>query len=625
MCGIVGIVRFDDAPVERSTLDRARDRLAHRGPDDAGTWISADGSVGLAHRRLSILDTSEAGHQPMASVDGRYIVSFNGEIYNYLDLRRELADRGYVFRTRCDTEVIPAAFDAWGPACVERFIGMFAFGIWDTRERRLFLARDRLGIKPLYYAARPGVFLFASRLGALLAFPDCPRNLDEQALSFYLEVGWVPGPWSILGGVRKLLPGHTLLVQDGAAQDRTYWSLRNVRVDPSLEEAPEEEVADRLDALLRESVKLRLLSDVPLGAFLSGGIDSSTVVALMSRLSDTTPQTFSIGFEDSFYNEAPYAANVARHLGTRHHERIVRSNDVLQVLDRYATSYDEPLADYSGLPTMMLSEFTREHVTVALSGDGGDELFAGYEEYRYLSAMRPAYSAPRPVRGFAGRLLSAVGNHRLAVLGGAMGQDDPVGTFAFLRSIIRDHGLSTLMESRMQRLEELYRDALAGFENDDPVAQACRLDATYYMVDSILQKVDVASMAFGLEARVPVLDHRVVEFAFSLPLRFRMQRGTQKVALRNVLSRYVPAELFERPKTGFGIPLREWFRGELRGMIEEELAPARIEALGLVKPDGVRALLDLHLSGRRDVHAVLWALLALVRWHRHILTTGSGT
>ncbi|MFQ5786656.1 MAG: asparagine synthase (glutamine-hydrolyzing) [Thermodesulfobacteriota bacterium] len=621
MCGCVGFFNLNDKPVDQDSLIKARDVLSHRGPDDAGVWISPNRAVGMAHRRLSIIDLSSAGHQPMVSRDGRYVITYNGEVYNFQELRCVLEGIGYDFYTNSDTEVILNAYSQWGDKCVDRFIGMFTFGIWDARKNGLFLARDRMGIKPLYYYSSGTVFIFASRLSALLVHPACPRDIDQEALGLYLEMGFVPAPWSMLKDVKKLQPGYTLWIDEKGLKNQCYWSLDALPLNTSIERATDDELVEHLDSLLRESVQLRLISDVSLGAFLSGGIDSSVIVALMCQVSTKPVQTFTIGFTEGKYDESMYAHNIANYLGTNHHERIMKSHDLISLLDKNTIHFDEPFADWSSLPTMLVSKFAKEHVTVCLSGDGGDEMFAGYRYYSILSRLRPFYSLPRSISSIVGRTLVNIGDHRLTLLGQSLCQSNLLNSFSFMRSMIKDYGRKTLFKKDVIGIGDLFRERCRNFPTLDDISKACRLDAAYYLPDDILQKVDVASMSVSLEARVPILDHRVVEFAQSLPIRFKQRHGQSKWLLKRVLSRYLPTKLFDRQKGGFGVPIREWFRNELKEMIQDELSPSRIKRFDDLDNDGVQRLLDLHLSGRRDTHPMLWNLMSLLQWDEKIRRT----
>ena len=616
MCGIVGCWQKDDTKVDSEMIVKMRDTMVTRGPDDEGIWVN--GAIGLGHRRLSILDLSSKGHQPMASECGRFIIVYNGEVYNFREIRSELMSSGYRFQSNSDTEVVLKAYMHWGEKSVDRFVGMFAFGIWDVEKQCFFLARDRMGIKPLYYYMGNKVVLFASRISALLTHADCPKDIDIDALGLYLQIGFVAAPWSIIKGVKKLQPGHYAWIDMEGVREHCYWSINTITIDNSLNRTSEDENVERLDFLLREAVKLRLISDVPLGAFLSGGIDSSVVTAIMCQLSSKSPKTFTIGLKDSRYDESGYAMEISKHLGTDHYEYIIDSSDLLQLLDDNTIHYDEPFADFSSLPAMMVSRLSRKQVTVCLSGDGGDELFAGYHYYSILSKLQYLYYLPPFLRKTSGRIISLVKNHNFSLLGQSLCQANVIESFAFMRSMIKDYGQETILEGETLSIKDLFTQRSKLFSQLDDVSRVCRLDAAYYLADDILQKVDVASMSVGLEARVPILDHRVVEFAMSLPMKHKLHRGQSKYLLKKVLSRCVPPRLFERPKGGFTLPLREWFRGELKEMIQDELSPSRVRDFGYLKPEGVKRLLDLHLSGQRETHPMLWLLMSLLRWNEQV-------
>jgi len=616
MCGIAGFWNLDGAEADETVAKIMRDRLRSRGPDDAGTWVQGD--VAFAHRRLSILDLSSAGHQPMSDGRGR-VITYNGEVFNFVELRAELNRFGHVFKTGTDTEVLLAAYHQWGERCVDRFLGMFAFAIWDQQRGGIFLARDRLGKKPLYYHhSSHHCFAFASRLGSLVLHPGCPRELDPEALALYLEAGYVPAPLAMLRGVRKLRAGHTMWVDRTRVVESCYWSVDGVEVDDDLTRRPHE-VVERLASLIDNSVKDRLVSDVPLGALLSGGTDSAAVVAAMRRVSDAPPLTFTIGFEEGAYDESGAAAEVAALLGTRHHSKIMRSADLLALLDEHAVHYDEPFADWSSLPTMLVSRFAREHVTVCLSGDGGDELFSGYPYYNYLRRLGQVFDAPPFMRRVAGYALRRAGRHRLSLLGSALLQPDLLAAFAFMRSFRKDLGVGVLAGPYQQGMAALYAKRAARFPAMDLVSTASRLDIVYYLADDILQKVDVASMSVGLETRTPLLDHRIVEFALSIPQAVKVRGGQTKWPLKQVVSRSLPDRLVLRPKSGFGAPIREWFRADLRAELRESLSAERLSVIPEIDAKVIQSLLDLHLSGKRDTHPLLWSVLTLVRWYEGVI------
>jgi asparagine synthase (glutamine-hydrolysing) len=640
MCGIAGLVDWHagtSADALRSIGEAMIETVRHRGPDAGAVWVEAAGGVAVGQRRLAIIDLSPGGAQPMHSADGRYVITFNGEIYNYRDIRRELEAAGCSLRSDSDTEVLLEACALWGvEAAIERTIGMFAFALWDRKTRTLVLARDRLGIKPLYYAATPERVLFASQLKAFRAAPRWTPTIDDDAIVGYLRHAYVAQPHTIYREARKLAPGHILTLREGlAAEPRCFWDLRSIAVagqrrnDP----APDaEEAVERLDALLRDSVKLRMIADVPLGAFLSGGIDSSTVVALMQAQSMRPVKTFSIGFHESGYDEAQCAKKVAAHLGTDHTEFYVEPRHALEVIPDLPEWFDEPFADSSQIPTYLVSELTRKHVTVALSGDGGDELFAGYNRYLWAERLSRAVNlVPRPLRGASASALRALAPETWTRL------------FAFVPSSWRPalpgdklHKIATLLDNPAP--DAIYRRLVSQWERPDAVAAAGQepygplwdttiaqdfpdliarmqfLDMVSYLPDDILTKVDRATMAVGLEGRVPLLDHRVVAYSWSLPLGLKIRRGNSKWLLRRVLDRYVPRPLIDRPKMGFGVPIDAWLRGPLRDWAEQLLAPARLASDGFVRVEPVRQAWREHLEGIRNWQYPLWTVLMLQAW-----------
>ncbi|MBN1126553.1 MAG: asparagine synthase (glutamine-hydrolyzing) [Sedimentisphaerales bacterium] len=616
MCGILGIWHRDGRPVDVGQITVMRDRMACRGPDDAGLWI--DGCVGLGHRRLSVLDLSRAGHQPMIDEDVGHVISYNGEIYNYRDIGKELVSQGISLHSRTDTEVALKAYRLWGWDCLERFNGMFAFGLWDAQRRGLFLARDRVGIKPLYYFIDESVVIFASRLGALAMHPSCPRRIDPEALGLFLELGYVPAPWSIFHGVRKLCPGHCLWIDQKSVSEMCYWNPDEIRINPSLAQKPVTALIEHLDDLIQDSVKLRMISDVPLGAFLSGGIDSSSVVAAMTHVADEIPQTFTIGFEEPRYNETNQARRIAQHFNTRHNERSMNSSDLVCLLDEYTRQYDEPFADVSALPTMMLSRFAREQVTVCLSGDGGDELFSGYPQYQIMNRLKPVYKSPLVFRRAVGQLLMSVPKHRWSMLGRCIQKHDSHEGFSYTKSIMKHTNPGQIYPEHGITSAQLFHDRSVSFPQVDEISQWARLDFSYYLPDGILQKVDVASMAVGLEVRVPLLDYRIVEFALSLPIKWKMQGQWNKWLLRKVLIKSCPKDRIALKKRGFCVPIASWFRRECRDMVQDELIPTYMEDQMGINPVEIRRMIDLHMNGAADCSPLLFALLSLVLWNKDL-------
>ena len=640
MCGIAGMVDWraaTSADALRSIADAMIETVRHRGPDAGDVWVEAEGGVALGQRRLAIIDLSPGGAQPMHSADRRFVITFNGEIYNYRDIRRELQAAGHSMRSDSDTEVLLEACALWGvEAAIERAIGMFAFALWDRKTRSLTLARDRLGIKPLYYAASPERILFASQLKAFRPAPHWKPTIDEDAVVGYLRHAYIAQPRTIYREAEKLAPGHILTLRGGSTPSpKCFWDLRGIAVAGQRRNDPvpdPREAADQLDALLRDSVKLRMIADVPLGAFLSGGIDSSTVVALMQAQSTRAVKTFSIGFHESGYDEAQCAKQVAAHLGTDHTEFYVEPRHALDVIPHLADWFDEPFADPSQIPTYLVSELTRKHVTVALSGDGGDELFAGYNRYVWAERLARAVNlVPRPLRGASAAALRALAPQTWNRLFGFV-------PAAWRPALPGDklHKITTLLDNPQP--DAIYRRLVSQWERPEEVAAAGReprgpmwdptiardfhdlvprmqfLDMITYLPDDILTKVDRATMAVGLEGRVPLLDHRVVAYSWSLPLEFKLRGGRSKWLLRQVLDRYVPRSLIDRPKMGFGVPIDAWLRGPLREWAESLLAPARLASDGFVRVEPVRRAWREHLEGSRNWQYPLWTVLMLQAW-----------
>jgi len=620
------------------------DRLSHRGPDDRGVWseVCAGGAarVGFGHRRLSILDLSAEGHQPMVSAGSRYVITYNGEVYNFRELREELQAAGVPFRGHSDTEVIVNAMETWGiETAVRRFIGMFAFALWDREERRLWMVRDRLGIKPVYYGTVGKAFVFGSELKAIRAFPGFNASVDRGSLSLFLRHSYVPAPYSIYEGIGKLQPGHLLSVRvdgnPGATPEISpYWSAKEVArkgIDQPFQ-GSDSDATSRLEELLSDAVRLRKVSDVPLGAFLSGGIDSSMVVALMQAQSDRPTRTFSIGFHESSFNEAEQARAVADHLGTDHTELYVTPEDCMGVIPELPQLYDEPFSDASQVPTYLVSKLARQHVTVSLSGDGGDELFAGYNRYNWgRRVWRSVAWMPKPARRGAARALTAVSPESWArlfqFLPRKLRQRNPGDKLHKLADVLTCDSAAkfyTDLVSHWKAPADVVVDGrepatlLSGAASDGAlpglVQQMLYLDTVTYLPDDILVKVDRASMGVRLEARVPLLDHRVVEFAWSLPFSMKMRGGVGKWLLRQVLHRHVPRSLVERPKMGFGIPIAAWLRGPLRDWAEDLLDPTRLSQEGYLRPEPVLEKWREHLSGQRNWGYYLWDVLMFQAW-----------
>lgn len=612
--------------------------IAHRGPDDAGGWLDPAVGVALGHRRLSILELSPAGAQPMESPSGRYVMVFNGEAYNHLELREAVGD-GVAWRGRSDTESLLVAFEKFGvEETLRRTVGMFAFALWDRERRELTLARDRLGEKPLYYGWQGGALLFGSELKALKRHPNFRFDLDHDALAVYLKYGYLPAPYSIYQGIGKLLPGHLWrYAPDGPARAGVltqYWSLADAAGAAEPFEGSDDEAIDELERLLGRAVALQRVADVPLGAFLSGGVDSSTVVALMQRQSPTPVRTFTVGFGESEFDESRAAREVARHLGTDHTEIVVTPRESLDVIPRLPHLFDEPFGDASAIPTWLLAGLARQQVTVSLSGDGGDELFAGYERYHRTAALWARARRPGP----AGRALVRAGLSALpavavqrALMSGRVGKfphlfegrvrgltaafgEGPVDA-VYDRRVTVWPDPTDLLDQRGVAPDPVWARTVESGRRD-PTERMMAFDTLSYMPDDVLVKVDRAAMSHGLETRVPLLDHRLVEFAWRLAPDLRVREGKSKWILRQLLYRHVPRELVDRPKMGFGVPIGAWLRGPLRDWAEEHLSERSLESNGPFRAAPIRKLWAEHLSGAADWQHRLWPLLTYQEWAR---------
>lgn len=658
MCGLVGFLQATGFASDQAcaVARQMGARLAHRGPDDGGVWVDDEVGIALAHRRLSILDLSPAGHQPMVSPSGRYVIVFNGEIYNHLKIRRELTDffpssqnggscgllgEGKYWRGHSDTETLLAGFDTLGiEATVKKSIGMFAFAVWDKHNRTLTLGRDRLGEKPLYYGWQGDTFLFGSELKALKAHPSFRAEIDRNALALLMRHNYIPAPYSIYQGIAKLQPGCLLTISLNQRGPRVtpYWQGKQV-VEAGLARpftGSASEAVDALERLLKDAVGQQMVADVPLGAFLSGGVDSSTVVALMQAQSSRPVRTFSIGFHEDRYNEAQHAKTVARHLGTDHTEWYVTPQDALDVIPRLSSLYDEPFADSSQIPTFLVSQMARQHVTVSLSGDAGDELFGGYNRYVLGQRLWGKLSLLPPwLRQRLSNLITGISPHawnrllnplqsffppglaqanigdRLHKGAGVMAAKNPAELYCLLVSHWSHP--EQLVVGASEPLTALI-DSTRQVKTDHFIHQMMALDMLSYLPDDILVKVDRAAMAVSLETRVPFLDHRVVEFAWRLPLNYKLRDGGGKWALRQVLYKYVPRELIERPKMGFGVPIDAWLRGPLRDWAEALLDESRLRHEGYFNPEPIRQKWGEHLSGKRNWQYHLWDVLMFQAW-----------
>ena len=639
MCGIAGFVNpscgLSGPELEELALKMVA-TLRHRGPDDHGVWADPAAGVGFGHRRLAIQDLSAEGHQPMQSADGRYVLVYNGEIYNFNDIKSDLERAGHTFRGHSDTEVMLSAFCEYGiNSALEKFIGMFAFALWDRQQRTLYLARDRAGEKPLYYGWNRSIFLFGSELKALRAFPHFRADVDSQSLALYMRYSYIPAPHSIYENIFKLPPGS--IIKFTAAQFESqatpaveqYWSLWSA-VEHGLTHPFEGDAlaaTDQLTQLLNESVAMQMVADVPIGAFLSGGVDSSVVVALMQAQSRRPIKTFSIGFANAEYDEAPFARAVAKHLGTQHTELYVHPGTLLEAIPRMPQIYDEPFADTSQIPTVLLSELARKQVTVSLSGDGGDELFGGYSLYRKAEQVwKNMRRIPHPVRNRLAMLLAHMGNVGVEIQTRISADPRFFKRLFRLSELLRaseDRQLYELLIAQSRNLKEWVRNphlppslnAAVPWDSLPELRHRMMFnDFVRYLPDDVLVKVDRAAMSASLETRIPLLDRRVIEFAWSLPLSFKQRFGQGKWLLRQVLHRYVPRKLVERPKQGFAVPVEEWVRAELRPWAEELLDENRLQQDGFFQERNVRRKWTDHLSGRGDWGRPLWNVLMFQGW-----------
>ena len=626
MCGICGIVKREgDKSAIEGRIRQMSDQIRHRGPDDSGAYIWGDDTiVGLGHRRLSIIDLSAAGHQPMSNEDGTIWIVLNGEIYNYITLKDELSDRGHVFKSKSDTEVILHSYEEFGKNCVKHFRGMFAFALWDQRMQVLLLARDRVGKKPLLYYYSGGVFCFASEFSAMLASGLINKEVNSEAIHYYLTLGYVPAPMTVYNGVFKLPPAHLLILGKGKLEIEQYWRLNYAeKIDIS-----EEEAASEVLRLLKEAVRIRLHSDVPLGAFLSGGVDSSAVVAVMSQFCDKKVKTFSMGFEDGGYNELQFARIIANRFNTDHNELIVKP-EAVKILPTLVERYGEPFADSSCIPTYYVAQETKRFVTVALNGDGGDELFAGYERYQAMLGAEFYQRLPamlkRIIGDFAGILPDSIEQKnkfrriRRFFEGAALPESSRylkwVGIFdeRLRRDTYSEHFKEVASNADILRLigwVSISQEKLS------LVDRLLYMDTTTYLPGDLLVKVDIASMANSLEARSPFLDHELMEFVARLPSRYKLKCKTRKYILKKAIKDLVPASNIHRKKMGFGIPVGKWFRNELKSFLCSTLLSEHFFSRGYFKPEAIRYMVSRHIEEKADYSFQLWTILMLELWHR---------
>ena len=637
MCGFTGF--WSRSPSQKQELEKTVLQMAHeisfRGPDSTGLWVDEKIGLATAHLRLSIIDLNPTGNQPMISASGRFIISYNGEVYNYAPLRKELETLGFSFKGSSDTEVMLASIEAWGlEEALSKFIGMFAFALWDTQDQRLFLVRDRLGVKPLYYGIINNVLFFGSQPRSFMPHPLWKSTLNQEALSDYFVYSYIPGAQSIYQGLQKVAPGHIVSIDANfTPKISCYWNLTEKyhqgRQNPL--KVSEAEAIDQLEALLKDAIKLRMISDVPLGAFLSGGIDSSLVVSLMQQQSTNPIKTFSIGFLEDSFNEAPYAKKIAETLGTDHFEYILKEKDALDIIPKLPDFYDEPFADSSQIPTYLVSQMARQHVTVSLSGDGGDEFFCGYTRYSvgrslnqilrfFPTPLRPALScllkvAAKPHLQKLVQIFSSQTHfsHKLNKLSDLIMMQSPFEVYHSLLTHFSPKEAETITGHRSSFRETLEKV----FSKGQNFTESMQLtDIFLYLPDDILTKVDRASMAHSLEAREPLLDHRIAEFSFALPLSLKLKQNQGKWILRQILKRSLPESYFNRPKQGFGLPIDQWLRGDLKDWANELLSVTALKDSGLSDITPIRTRWSEHLSRDRNWQYSLWGVLMYQAWHQ---------
>lgn len=647
MCGLVGFVygpTFKDQELLDHILDTMTNTISHRGPDSSGTWADREDLIALGHRRLSIQDLSEAGNQPMISKDNRYILAFNGEIYNHLEIRTDIESKisGITWEGHSDTETLLMAVTVFGwEKTLKKLIGMFAIALWDTKDKQLYLARDRFGEKPLYYGWQAGTFLFGSELKPFTLHPSFEKKLNKGAIGLLLKHGYIPTPYSIWKNIYKLPAAHYLILTEDSSRSPElicYWSFKNTveKTNSNKLEISDTDAVNNLENLLTQSIKRQMVSDVPLGALLSGGVDSSLVAALMQDVSDKPIKTFSIGFEDPRFDESKHAEAVANHLGTEHTTLIMKPSDLLDLVPEIARVYDEPFSDSSQLPTTIVSRLAKQHVTVALSGDAGDETFGGYSRY-YLIQKLWSYidKLPNTLRKNLSRLLTTITPEQSNLLLGwlfsrinrsslpdklyKLGERlENVDSFEelYLAYISEINDPIKLVKGLSSLPEYLLGDLKSWPELDNPIEKLMAIDSLTYLTDDILVKVDRAAMSASLELRAPFLDHNLVEYAWQLPYKFKYRDGDTKWVLRQILYKHVPKELIERPKQGFGIPLNDWLRGPLKEWADELLSSKYLEEQNIFNVKEIRSMWHQHLEGTRQYGARIWTILMFQAWYR---------
>ncbi len=613
MCGLFGSVGVD---LNELNEQNALNCLIKRGPDQQKTYTDKTNLVKLGHTRLSVIDLSEDGNQPMSTVDGRYTIVYNGEIYNYKEIKSKIGTE-YLWRTHSDTEVILASYIKWGAECLHEFHGMFAFSIWDNIEKKLFAARDRLGVKPFYYTLYKNGIVFASRPKAFFnLIADFKSSINRQAMRYYLESGYIPSSLSIYNAITKLEAGHYLEYTSGVINVSQYWSVDKIKTNYELENVPEKILVSRLDDLINQSVEWRMHSDVPLGVFLSGGIDSSLIAGVVAKKSKNQINTFTIGFNDKRFDESMHAENVSSNINSKHFHEILNVNDLIDLIPTFFEEYDEPFYDFSAFPMMAASRLASREVIVCLSGDGGDEAFGGYHYYQILQKFDKIYKFPSAIRGVASSILK-YGNRNLGMLSKAISFDNSVEAFAYIRSVIKSNTdiLNSDFYKDTSSTQDLFSDKYKNFaQNISTVEAGMRLDINYTLPDDYLTKVDLSSMAFSIEAREPLLDHSIIEWAATLPMSWKIRNSKNKYLLRQLAYKYVDKEILDRPKMGFKVPVSQWLKNELRSWADTLLLDESImEKCGL-NYAVVQKLWNEHINGEKDNHTTLWTILVLLQF-----------
>ncbi len=620
MCGIAGIIDFSRQFDYLENLSSASSMMKNRGPDDSGIWN--DNICGLAQRRLSILDLSNAGHQPMISPNNRFVCTFNGEIYNFKHLKKDIQEQNpnLIFKSDTDTEVLLAGWEIFGAEFIDRIDGMFAFGIWDRKEEKIYLARDRMGEKPLYYSINNKRLNFSSRpLPMFRLDKNLSKEYDNQGLRYFIESGYVPAPYSIYSSIKKLSPGNLLVFSKNDFKIKIFWDPYQLSTNYNWLRRSENDLIDELDTILEKSVRDRMVSDVPIGAFLSGGIDSTLVAANMNKVSGNI-KTFTIGFKEKEYDESIFAQEVANYLKTDHFCNYLKVDNLLDLLPKFFESYDEPFFDSAAFPTLAVSKLAKNQVTVSLSGDGGDELFGGYHYYKIINFLSFFYKSPEVLKSILSKLIGFVPLHNFQLMSSALSYSDVAGSFSFIRGISKDFNtiLSDELFNSTYGLSDMFSEASKAFnQNISPSELAMRLDAKYTMNDDYLQKTDVASMAYSLEARAPFLSKDLVEWSFKLPSKFKIASNTNKYLLRKLAYRYVPKQILDRPKRGFGVPIDRWLRNDLKKWSWNIINDPQSYKNLPIKMHSVIDLFNIHQKGKRNAHPLLWATLMMLQFNKN--------